>query len=327
VLRAIIHSACYPHDVRSLHYMVYGGSDALHEHHNRLCPEQYERAMMRARVIPAALVALTLLCAAALVFIDPFSGAPSMGPPVAAVIRAGGVTMSVRVPPGPYFLSELLPVDVALSNHSHAPIKLGGAAVPSPCGSALGAWLMGGTAPHFALRASTTYGCPPFAGGMTTVAPGHALTIRQWLPLTASGHLTLMAGAQFLKVSTTSGGGQAITTDVNSLGGRWPSLVLTVAPTIPANRTLTLIKIGPAVFVHVPLRLRSQLRYLYGVSCRDAQGPGGTGTGNFGWQPLASGVAYDPGCPGIDEQWTVAIGLPGYAIATATYPGRGEAKV
>jgi hypothetical protein len=75
------------------------------------------------------------------------------------------------------------------------------------------------------------------------------------------------------------------------------------------------------------LRLRSQLRYLYRVSCRDPQEPAGTGTGNFGWQPLAGGVAYDPGCPGIDEQWTVAMGLPGYAIATATYPGRGEAKV
>ena len=162
---------------------------------------------------------------------------------------------------------------------------------------------------------------------MTTVAPGRTLTIRQWLPLTDSGHLTLMAGAQFLKVSTTSGGGQAITNGVNPLGERWPSLVLTVAPIVPAGRTLTLIKVGPAVFVHVPLRLRSQLRYLYGVSCRDAQGPGGTGTGNFGWQPLAGGVAYDPGCPGIDERWTVAMGLPGYAIATATYPGRGEAKV
>jgi hypothetical protein len=283
--------------------------------------------MMRARVIPVTLVALTLLCAAALVFIDPFSGAPAKGPPVAAVVRAGAITMSVRVPPGPYFLSELLPVDVALSNHSHTSITLGGAAVPSPCGSALGAWLTGGTAPHFVLRASTAISCPSSAGGTTTVAPGHTLTIHHWLPLTDSGHLTLMALAHFLKVSTTSGGGQAITTGVNPLGGRWPSLVLTVAPTIPAGRTLTLIKIGPAVFVHVPLRLRSQLRYLYGVSCRDAQGPGGTGTGNFGWQPLASGVAYDPGCPGIDEQWTVVMGLPGYAIATATYPGRGEAKV
>ena len=281
---------------------------------------------MRARVIPLTLVALTLLCAAALVFIDPFSGAPPMGPPVAAVVRAGGVTMSVRVPPSPYFLSELLPVDVALSNHSRAPITLGGAAVPSPCGSALGAWLTGGTAPHFVLRAPTTHICPSFAGGTTTVAPGHTLTIRQWLPLTESGHLTLTAVAYFLKMSTTSGGGQVITTGVNPLGRRWPSLVLTVAPTVPAGRTLTLIQIGPAVFVRVPLRLRSQLRYLYGVSCRDPQGPGGTGSGNFGWQPLAGGVAYDPGCPGIDEQWTVAMGLPGYAIATATYPGRGEAK-
>jgi hypothetical protein len=193
--------------------------------------------MVRARVIPVALVALTLLCAAAFILIDPFSGAPPMSPPVAAVVRAGAVTMSVRVPPGPYFLSELLPVDVALSNHSRAPITLGGAAVPSPCGSALGAWLTGGTAPYFALRASTTHGCPLFAGGTTTVAPGHTLTIRQGLPLTASGHLTLMAGAQFLKVSTTSGGGQAITTGVNPLGGRWPSLVLTVAPTIPAARS------------------------------------------------------------------------------------------
>ena len=282
---------------------------------------------MRARVIPVALVALTLLCAATFIFIDPFSGAPAMGPPVATVVRAGGVTMSVRVPPGPYFLSELLPVDVALSNHSRAPITLGGAAVPNPCGSALDAWPTGGTAPHFVLRASTTHSCPGGVGGMTTVAPGHTFTIRQWLPLTDSGHLMLMAVAHVLKVSTTSGGGQVITTGVNPVGGRWPSLVLTVAPTVPAGRTLTLIQIGPAVFVRVPLRLRSQLRYLYGVTCRDPQGPGGTGTGNFGWQPLASGVAYDPGCPGIDEQWTVAMGLPGYAIATATYPGRGEAKV
>jgi len=278
-------------------------------------------------VIRLARVALTLLCAAALVFLDPFSGVPATGPPVGTTVRVGGVTMSVQVPAGPYFLSELLPVDIALGNHSRTPVTLGGATVPSPCGSALDAWLTGGAAPHFVLQASTTHSCPFSFGGMTTVAPGHAFTIRQWLPLTASGHLTIMAAARFLKVSTTSRGGHAITNGVNPLGGRWPSLALTVAPTVPANRTLTLVKIGPAVFVRVPLRLRSQLRYLYGVSCRDAQGPGGTGSGNFGWQPLAAGVAYDPGCPGIDEQWTVAMGLPGYAIATATYPGRGEGKV
>lgn len=90
---------------------------------------------------------------------------------------------------------------------------------------------------------------------------------------------------------------------------------------MPANRTLSLHEIGPVLVVGAPLRVRPHLLYVYNVSCV------GTGSGNYSWDPIPSGVVYDPGCPGPNEQWSVAVGAPGYAIASATSAGRGDGKI
>ncbi len=50
----------------------------------------------------------------------------------------GGLEATLRVVPGPYFLSELLPVDITLTNHSHTTYQLEGFPVANPCDQALG---------------------------------------------------------------------------------------------------------------------------------------------------------------------------------------------
>src|SRR5581483_1879697 len=131
-----------------------------------------------------------------------------------AVLQSGGVTMSLRLPRGSYFLGELLPVDVALANHSRGALTLQGAPTLAPCGSALGAMASGGGAPHFAPEIVVGDISCPF-GGMTTLAPGHTLTLHQLVDLTASGRVTVSAQASFLRVTHGSGGSTSITNGPN----------------------------------------------------------------------------------------------------------------
>lgn len=153
------------------------------------------------------------------------------------------------------------------------------------------------------------------------LAPGHTLALRQLVDLTASGQVTISALARFLSITHYPGGTTLITDGHSPFGRRWPSLAITVQPRAPAERILSLVHFGPVVAALAPLRVRSHLLYLFGASCE------GTSTTNAVWQPIPSGVVYDPGCPGANEQWSVAIGAPGFAIAQATFSGRGEGKV
>nr|MBF6592658.1 hypothetical protein [Ktedonobacterales bacterium] len=65
--------------------------------------------------------------------------------------EAGGLTMTLHLPPGPYFLSELLPVDLSLANHSQAVVEVAGAAQATSCNQALYVLLTGGSAPYYQL--------------------------------------------------------------------------------------------------------------------------------------------------------------------------------
>lgn len=274
------------------------------------------------RVTALRLAVVVALIAVILWLTNPFADVPDMSPGATngAVLQAGGVMMSLRLPRGPYFLGELLPVDVALANHSRGALTLQGAATLSPCDSALGAITSGGGAPHFALTVFVEGISCPF-GGMTTLVPGRTLTMHQFLALTDSGRVTVSAQASFLRVTHSSGGSTAITNGPSPFGRRWPALAITVQPRAPADRTLSLVHVGPVVAALAPLRVRPHLLYVYFVQC------GGTGSGNFAWQPIPSGVVYDPGCPGNNEQWRVVIGAPGYVIAAADFAGRGGGRV
>ena len=244
------------------------------------------------------------------------------GPPIVpngptATAEVKGIAMSLRLTPaGPYFLSELIAVDVSLTNHTHTSVHLDGPSQAGPCGSALGVEMTGGGPPHYELPNATTHSCPWMGG--TTVKPGQTLTIRQLLPLTESGNITLTGATKFL-TATIEQGQRVITATPGPLDGHWPTIRLTVDPHIPANRALSLHRESSLVYVTAPLAAHGHLLYLFNLTCSDQNGPGSTWTGNFVWEPLLGGVVHQPGCPGVRPRWTISVSAVGYAIASGSY--------
>lgn len=242
----------------------------------------------------------------------------SLQPMTGPTVRIDDIEMSLLLPSGPFFLSELLPVDVSLTNHSNASLMLAGAKVPSPCGSALGVALDGGQEPRYILPNSTDHSCP--APGPFAFSPGETLTIHHLLPLTASGRVTLSGVSRFYTTTVNASSERVTTDNSGNFEGRWPSQTITVDSNIPANRTFSLLVEASNVYADVPASLRPYLLYLYNVACKDADGKGGsTVTGNYGWEPYPEKGITEAGCPGVDKQWTVSVCAPGYAIVSGSY--------
>lgn len=256
-------------------------------------------------MITGALVVILLLVGSAFSFAAP--NGLANGPNAHAEVA--DLTYSMRVPSGPYFLSELLPVDLTLANHSQTTYTLQGSPHYNACGGALWAGLTGGSRPHYQLPVGVHFGCPLITMDFT---PGQTITIHDLVPLTASGQITLTAG---MHIYTQGVGGDGPFAD------RWPALQLTVDSHVPANRTIALIPIGTSVLVVAPPGALAHLVYIYNVACYDEQGPGGTTSANGAWDSSAL-LLNQPGCPGKDPAWSYAVSAPGYAIASyATTPG------
>lgn len=226
--------------------------------------------------------------------------------------------MSLHVAPGgPYFLSELIAVDIALTNRTPKAFALDGSDQAGPCGSALWVELDGGSAPHYILPNATTHSCPGSIGG-TIMKPGQTLTIHQLLPLTASGDAMLKAGTSFL--TTIIRQGERVTTDTpGPLGGRGPAIHLGINSHIPVYRSLSLQKNSSQVFVTAPPAVRSHLLYLFNITCQGAGNSGTAWTGNFIWEPLPYRAINRPGCPGTSPQWEISVSAVGYGIASGSY--------
>lgn len=60
----------------------------------------------------------------------------AVGTPVSAHGQMSGLEVSMHVTPGPYFLSELLAIDLALTNHTNGIVTLAGSREVGTCGSA-----------------------------------------------------------------------------------------------------------------------------------------------------------------------------------------------
>ena len=69
------------------------------------------------------------------------------GGPFTRVAQAGGLYFAMTVTPGPYFLGELLQVDLSLTNSSLTTYTLGGPSVSGICGGAVYVNTVGGTGP------------------------------------------------------------------------------------------------------------------------------------------------------------------------------------
>lgn len=287
------------------------------------------RIIRFASMLAAVLVVAAIISASLLLFqqrkTEIAKGTPYPGTRPANMVtvfsEAGGFEMTLSLTPGPYFLSELLAADISLTNHTDKTAYVGIPFVGSDGGYVTGIQVTGGGAPEYSISIATDHPSPGF-NNTTPIKAGQTLTVRKYLPLTNSGHLTLTAETTFY--SSTAQSQNRFPKQITSpLDGHWPSVQIGVAAKVPANRTLSYQRVGTRVFINAPTDAQHLLQYLYGVFCSDYTDQGGTGSGNYGWQALQKNVVGEPGCPGKNVKWTFAFGLPGYAIAqgSVTFPG------
>ncbi len=235
------------------------------------------------------------------------------GPSIVARERAGGLELSLSAPRGPFFLSELLPVTVALHNQSGAAVGYFGAFTPTLCGSAVDV-LVAGSPPLYTPPRAILPSCPaprPIPGGL---APGRAVSVRLLVPVTASGRVTVAVHMLFVTATHREGAGVWYSSGPGPFAARWPTLAIDVAPRVPADRAIRLRPSGASLHIVAPPPARSSLLYQEVSVC------GNEGSGDADWQPLGAGTIAPPRCAG-QGRWSVLVSAPGFAIASATQQG------
>lgn len=244
-------------------------------------------------------------------------GSDVMADGPATQVTANGVTLSLRISSGPYFLSELVAVEMTLANGSGTSYHVQGAARATVCDAALWMMLSGGT-PGYTLPTRGFMSCPPIT---SELKPGDTWDVVEMLPLTSSGNVTLTAHVEFA-VQAVSADGQAYqTTGAGPFAHGWPALHITVGTAIPAGRTISLHASNLAtihtVSISAPETAREHLYSIFVTTCRDGQG--GAAHISLAWQPTGT-MLTEPDCSGTDETWSYSVGAPGYAIASGKYP-------
>ena len=221
--------------------------------------------------------------------------------------QAHGLSASISITPGPYFLSELLAADITLTNHSQTTYEIAGA---NSCDPTL--WLnltpLSAGARHYTLPPTYFFSC---ALRTSQLKPGQTFSIHVYIALTDSGTVQLTENAQFLVTKTTADG-ISTTSGPDPLKGHWPTMHIPVSTHIPANRAISLRQQGSKLLVIAPPAARAHLFYLYNVICSNTSGA------DDYWEPVSTTI-QEPQC-GKNVRWTYAVGAPGYAIATKSYP-------
>ena len=287
-------------------------------------PRRRKRAMHLIDTLAAVLV-VGLLISASIVLFTNRSQSTTAGPvgaPTTVRVEAEGLEMSLHVTPGPYFLSELIVADMSLTNHSHTTYMLRGFQYTTPCDPALKLAQTGGESPHYTIPLDDIayFGCPPMPGG-APLKPGQTIAIQQYEPLTSSGHVTLIAKAQFvkmvpLKMVNKPGDIEGFTDGPSPLDGHWPSLHIQVASHVPSDRIFSLHLQGSHVLVDALPAVH--LVYRFTETC------GITSVGSPTWEPISTRVLNVPGnlvgCPAKDVRWQYAVSAAGYAVVAGKYP-------
>jgi len=263
---------------------------------------------------------------------------PSIGPvgtPVKISIQAGGLAMTMQITSGPYFLSEMLAADLTLTNHSQTTYLLEGTwdnpgVIDDHCHLPLKVVMTGGDSPrdtgleHNLAAAISCYGTP----GTTQLLPNQTITIRQYVALTSSGHVTLKAQGTFQKPTLGQDGVIHIVSTTGPFDGHWPSLQISVQAQVPSQRLISLQAQPAQVIVDAPPDARGRLLYLSAYDCVDARSSQHGGGGY--WINLATMVIEKPQCgfsvtngtptPATFVRWVYVVGAPGYSIVSGTYP-------
>ncbi|HEY0753486.1 MAG TPA: hypothetical protein VGD98_05955 [Ktedonobacteraceae bacterium] len=309
-------------------------------------PVDRSRRLRATGVIAVVLVAAILLGSLAVLFagrlhvpgatqlVSPSATARFAGTPVPDITLTtqwAGLEMSMKVTAGPYFLGEMLSVDLSLTNHTHPKLTLAGSLYTAfPCSSpSLLPEQTGGTAPHYALYTEPrpfVYHCPADGAGPEShpgLAPGQTVSASVPTLLTNSGAVTLTGAAFFYG----SGNYADWQTRTGLLTGHLPVMHLLIATRVPADRVILLQRENSKAVVHAPtgVQLLAVTYMLCHSSAQNIDQP----VGNDDWQPLASPTLERPNCPDtswwsngqkVTVKWTIivwdyAIAAPGYAVA------------
>src|SRR6266567_1470089 len=249
----------------------------------------------------AAVLVVSILIGTSLLLFRPHPNSTS-APPITASTgptahkQVNGLEASIHlVTPGPYFLSELLLVDVSLTSPPRALITLNGRDKPdSFCSSsAITAQIIGKGAPSYSFP-PLSYACTQ-PGYITYLTSGQTLTIHQYLPVTKSGEVTIMMGRY---------------QPPDPLGGHGPSLRIHVDPKVPSGRMIHLRAQGTQVMIQAPQAARAHLLYMQSITCDNYAG------GGIDWTPLTTTTLSQPACPTAHKQWTYIVSAPGYPIVS-----------
>lgn len=279
--------------------------------------------------LAAVLVIGTMIGASVLLFTRPTSpttaiprlpaGSDTSGLTVVASSTADGLTMSLAITPGPYFLSEMLAVKVTLTNNSQKNAYPGLPFAGSACGYYPGVEIAYTGNPQFPIPIAFDHSCPYIPARPATLKPGQTVSFLGYIPLQQSGQLTLTSPANFY----TGPASQQIFPEPTSIPDPFGSQGLVarihVSPTIPADRRIPFKVQRYNAIVEAPLSARGPLLYAYSIGCQDYNNDGGsTWSGNFSWDTLTNATVRRPGCPGKNLQWSFAFAIPGYAVAVGS---------
>lgn len=229
---------------------------------------------------------------------------PVSGPSVTTQAHGLEASMHILIS-GPYFLGELLPIDVALTNHTSQAVGIGGSVriVDNGFVDACSPFLL---RVHIAKGSQPSYAFPDFAFGcfqpyvVTQVAPSQTITVHQYLPLTMSNEVTLMTGIPLSGQPT------------DPLNRAWPTvhMQIQVGPQIPLDRQLSLQQQNGQVMISTPAGTQVHLLVMQTITCDHYE------SGSNEWTPLVTNVLHEPTCPTANPHWVYAVSAPGYSIVS-----------
>jgi len=228
--------------------------------------------------------------------------------PISITRRSNGLVMSVDISPGPYFVSELISVQVTLSNQSPKAIWYQGVTTanirtPSEGRTAFFLHFSGGSPPHFVMSPFLQNGGGQV--GLTKLPPGTTIHMIFFAPLPSSGSPALVAQAHLYDRGP--GIGNYFPPPMQVFAAGWPSLPLTVSSRVPTNRALRLHAAATHVDVIVPHGSLPQLLYQQTSRCGNLQ------TGTSDWTAVPSSGVSLSDCPYAASTAQVIVSALGYA--------------
>ena len=240
------------------------------------------------------------------------------GSPNMSSVESDGLTFNMSITPGPYFLKEMLAIDLTIMNHSNM-VYNAGPPFGASCGYDPGVEIDSTGKPDFDIPIATDHSCPAPGFSVTPLEPGQTLTVHRYFALQYTGWVTLTGEVSLYKKQVGENQKFPNYQPLDPFHGHRPTILMHVDPNVPVHRTFSYQLESSHVTVVAPPQVLSQLVYLYGISCYDIPNTGYTVTGNFGWYPLSAPSLGVPGCPGKHVDWWFAFGAPGYAVVVGEY--------